>query len=504
MAFVINAISTDNCSAHNPSKPIKNKSENWHSVCLVVHVQNHLNNSSLLFLYLIGLLFLGLYSVRKKEKQRDDYSLGNGKFGWLMIAFSLFLSNIIRIQIIGYSLFIPSFLGWFLLSIALLVAGNLLGIFLNKQFHTPVLLLNSSAGNRILAFAGICFYVAIQLLSILFISAILLEQVAGVDYYSSAVMIVAISGIFVVVGGQLSLMRTQSIQLLFVLGALGLTFVRGIDPFGIVTRGMALQVTPSTNNISTIGAILGIPLLSFWFWNIDYYSLHQLALGKNIREKNSALIVALMFTAAIVFFVSTASIPRLPFTEEPRSITQSPFVNGVLVAGVGSLLLVALAVTFSSTSSLFTNGIYRSIKSSATDGELILIGRLAAMSVSVATILLIPFAKTVGGFLLPYFFLFPVYFCTPIMSLSFIKKVWMNGSGNADLYALLAGELIGLILFCDNIFPDILPGNGYFSQIDPFLAAVISVFFTGIVYVVLNLVNVRRVSDTVDDSVTVQ
>jgi len=55
----------------------------------------------IIIVYIIGILFIGLWSVRKSKMTSDNYFLAGRGLKWLVVGAALFASNISTIHVVG-------------------------------------------------------------------------------------------------------------------------------------------------------------------------------------------------------------------------------------------------------------------------------------------------------------------------------------------------------------------------------------------------------------------
>ena len=148
---------------------------------------------AIFFAYVLGLLALALYISRaEKNHERDtkDYFLASKALPWWAIGASLIASNISAEQIIGMSgsgyvlgLAIASY-EWMAALTLLIVGKYLLPVFLKNNIYTMPQYLEQRYDHRvrtIMAVFWLAVYTFVNLTSVLWLGALAINTIAGVD-----------------------------------------------------------------------------------------------------------------------------------------------------------------------------------------------------------------------------------------------------------------------------------------------------------------------------------
>jgi solute:Na+ symporter, SSS family len=187
----------------------------------------------ILLAYLVTVLSLGLYYSRKKDRNTSEYFLAGRSLGWVTIGLSIFATNISAEHFIGLAgsgasrglavgqfelmaIFILFILGWFLAPVFL--KSNVL--------TTPEFLGNRFDHRSRKFFAGlsIALYLFTKITVTLYAGGLFFYTLFGLNIYASAIIIVLITGIYSIIGGVSSVMRTHTFQAaVLLLGAALLT-----------------------------------------------------------------------------------------------------------------------------------------------------------------------------------------------------------------------------------------------------------------------------------------
>ena len=205
-----------------------------------------MNLSSLDFIIFFGYCFiilgLGLFVAnRKSTGDSEGYFLASKSLPWWAVGTSLIAANISAEQMIGMSgsgyvigLAIASY-EWMAALTLILVAKFMLPIFLEKGIFTMPQFLEQRFDERVrvsLATFWILVYIFVNLTSVLYLGALSIETMMGIDLMYGVIGLALFSGIYSIYGGLNSVAFTDVIQVFFlVAGGLLATFL-ALNAFG--------------------------------------------------------------------------------------------------------------------------------------------------------------------------------------------------------------------------------------------------------------------------------
>src|SRR6056300_489380 len=174
--------------------------------------------------YVVGLIAIATFVSREKEghdKDTKDYFLAGNSLTWWAIGASLIAANISAEQIIGMSgsgyaigLAIASY-EWMAAFTLLLVGKYLLPIFLETGIYTMPQFLAQRYDNRVktvMALFWLGVYTFVNLTSILWLGALAINTVAGVDLAIGLVALGTFAIAYSLYGGLRAVALTDIIQ----------------------------------------------------------------------------------------------------------------------------------------------------------------------------------------------------------------------------------------------------------------------------------------------------
>jgi len=412
-------------------------------------------------LYFVANTAICVWAALKKEKDTADYFLASRSAGWFLIGSSIFASNIGAEHLIGLAGSGAgsgmAFAHWELHSWLVLVLGWVFAPFYlrAKVFTTPeflerrytpgtrTLLSGIFLASYILTKASVTIFAgAFAIQTILGYQTINLPLFGAVDFFwFSAAFLVIITGVFVIAGGMLSVLWTEAMHVPVLLtGSAVLLFV-GLDKIGGWDALLAanpenlhlwrpLSTTPETQGFPAflfdpsetpwLGVLLCSPIIGLWYWCTDQYIVQRVLSARGLKEARRGTIFAAYLKMAPVFiFLLPGMIAvalfkqKYPGFENIGANPQAAFptlvsnllpigLRGLVLAGMLSALMSALASLFNSTATLFTVDFYKRLRPQSSERHLVRVGRIATAAVVVVGMIWIPIMQSMSKQLYSY------------------------------------------------------------------------------------------------------
>lgn len=376
------------------------------------------------FCYLLAVLGIGIVAWRR-TRSLSDFVLGGRSLGSWVAALSASASDMsgwLLLGLPGYAyvaglesfwlalgLLIGTWLNWRLVAARLRTAseaaGNALTLpeYLSNRFEDSSGLIRVSSSCFVLLF--FLFYTSSGLVA----GGKLFESVFGLPYVWAVASGAAIIILYTAFGGFLAVSWTDLFQGLLMLLALvaiplyALPELGGIDGFVSTMGGINGELLDPLSDSK--GGPLGlIAIVSLMAWGLGYFGQpHILARFKAIKE-SGFVPRAERIAVSWVFISLTAAclvgMMGVPLFEVPLEDAETVFIRLVellfhpLVAGIClAAILAAIMSTADSqllvSSSTFTADLYRLLlRKQASEAELVIVGRLAVLSIALVALLL--------------------------------------------------------------------------------------------------------------------
>ncbi|MEW8522084.1 MAG: sodium/proline symporter PutP [Candidatus Thiodiazotropha endolucinida] len=376
------------------------------------------------FCYLLTLLIIGVVAWRR-TRNLSDFVLGGRSLGSWVTALSASASDMsgwLLLGLPGYAylaglesfwlalgLLIGTWLNWRLVAARLRIAsetsGNALTLpeYLSNRFNDDSGLIRISSSFFILLF--FLFYTSSGLVA----GGKLFEAVFGLPYLWAVASGALIIILYTAFGGFLAVSWTDLFQGLLMLLALVtiplyvLVEIGGLEGFLSTIEGSNAELlNPLTDsNGEPLGVIAIVSLMA---WGLGYFGQpHILARFKAIKQSDfvpKAQRIAVSWVFITLTAATLSGLVGIPIFETPLEDAEKVFIRLVdllfhpLVAGVClAAILAAIMSTADSqllvSSSTFTGDLYRLLlRKLASEAELVIVGRLAVLSIALIAFLL--------------------------------------------------------------------------------------------------------------------
>lgn len=434
----------------------------------------------IVIVYILIVLIIGFY-WKRRTRNSEEYFLAGRKVGWVAIGASLFATNISSEHFLGLAgtgsksgLAVGQF-EW-LACLILLILGWIFAPFYIRSgvFTMPEFLERryNASSRYYLSIVSIISYVLTKISISLYAGGLLLKSVVGWDMYTSAIVIVLITGLYTILGGLSAVIYTDLFQMfVLIIGSIALTLI-GLDRVGGWDNLVASTPPDFWNMFKPIthpdfpwtGIIFGAPILGLWYWCTDQYIVQRVLSAKNLTNAQSGTIFAgflkilpvfvLVLPGVIAFALSNGQItgdqayPWLVTNLLPSGL------KGLVVAGLLAALMSSLSAMFNSTSTLVTIDIYKKFKPDADEKLVVRFGRITTALMVLLGLNWIPFIGLLSDDRM-YVYLQSVqaYISPPIAAIFLFGIFWKRVNGKGAISALLTGFVLGaarLILEINN------------------------------------------------------
>ena len=412
-------------------------------------------------LYFVANTAICVWAAMQKEKDTADYFLASRNAGWFLIGSSIFASNIGAEHLIGLAGSGANsgmaFAHWELHSWLVLVLGWVFAPFYLRAnvFTTPEFLERRyTPGTRTLLSAiFLASYILTKASVTIFAGAFAIQTILGYEtitlplfgevdfFWFSAAFLVIITGVFVIAGGMLSVLWTEAMHVPVLLtGSAVLLFV-GLNQIGGWDALLAanpdnlhlwrpLSTTPETQGFPGflfdpsetpwLGVLLCSPIIGLWYWCTDQYIVQRVLSARGLKQARQGTIFAAYLKLAPVFIFLLPGMIAVALYKQGAAGFESIGTNpqgafpvlvsnllpiglrGLVLAGMLSALMSALASLFNSTATLFTVDFYKRLRPQSSEQHLVRVGRVATAAVVVIGMVWIPIMQSMSKQLYSY------------------------------------------------------------------------------------------------------
>jgi SSS family solute:Na+ symporter len=435
-------------------------------------------------IYAVFLLFLANYVSREKaghQKDTSDYFLAGRSLPWWAIGASLIAANISAEQIIGMSgsawvmgIAIGAY-EW-MAALTLIIVGKwLLPVFLKHRIYTMPQFLEQRYDARVrnvMAFFWLGIYVFVNLTSILWLGALAVNTVTGIDLVWSLVGLGLFATAYSLYGGLKAVALTDIIQVtLLVLGGLLIAVIAMNEISGGegVLAGFSMLVdtlpekfdlifTPDSPHYPDLPGISvlvgGMWIMNLSYWGFNQYIIQRALAAKNVSEAQKGIMFAAylkMLMPVIVVLPGVAAVMLAPdLAQNDRAY---PTVMKLLPAGILGLVFAALiaaivsslASMMNSISTIFTMDIYRHFaRSEKSEKHLVTVGRTVSLSAMV--IAMVVARPLLGQFEQAFQYIqeFTGFFTPGVCALFLMGIFWKKTTSNGALGMALGSAALSI------------------------------------------------------------
>ncbi len=432
----------------------------------------------------------------------NDFFLAEGSLTWWAIGASLIASNISAEQFIGMSgncfrlgLAIATY-EWMAAATLLIVAIFFMPIYLkNKIFTMPQFLAQrySPTVSLIMAIFWLMLYIAVNLTSILYLGALAITTISGIDV-TVCMIGMSVFAIIITLGGMKVIGYTDVIQVFFlVLGGLAssyLALTMVTDRFGgsgvfdgighllnkapehfhmILNKDLGPDgklLNPNYPSLPGLAVVVG----GMWIINLNYWGCNQYitqrALGADLNTARNGILFAAFLKLMMPIIVVLPGIAAYLLYKDGMFQTEMlkdgvlnqdsayPVLLNLLPTGLKGLSFAALTAAVvasmagkaNSISTIFTLDIYKKyLNPTANEETLVRIGRIAVVASMVAAVVIAPLMgiDKKGGF--EFIQEYTGYVSPGIFALFTMGFFWKRTTSKAALFALLGGVTFSII-----------------------------------------------------------
>ena len=434
--------------------------------------------------YAVGLFALAQWVSREptgQEKSAQDYFLAGKALPWWAIGASLIAANISAEQIIGMSgsgyaigLAIASY-EWMAAFTLLLVGKFLLPIFLKTGIYTMPQFLAQRYDNRVktvMALFWLGVYTLVNLTSILWLGALAINTVAGVDLTMGLVALGVFAVAYSLYGGLRAVALTDIIQvILLVMGGLMISWIL-LDQVGNGTgvlggfNALTEQAPDKFHMILQEGHphYMSLPGLSvliggMWVMNISYWGFNQYIIQRALAAKSvdeaqkgiafaaflKLLMPVIVVLPGIAMFVLAPDLSA-PDKAYPSAMNLLPVgIKGLVFAALLAAIVSSLASMCNSISTIFTVDVAPSLGMESDGGvRSVTLGRIVAMvAMGIAMVAAKPL---LGNFEQAFQYIqeFTGFFTPGIVAIFMLGLFWARTTATAALIAAIASAALSL------------------------------------------------------------
>jgi solute:Na+ symporter, SSS family len=439
-------------------------------------------DNAILIVYFVFVFAVGFWFSRRERTSRD-YFLAGQHVGWFAIGASLFATNIGSEHFIGlagsgastglavgcyeWSASLCLFLlGWLFVPHYLQSGVFTMPEFLEKRF--------SSKCRWYLTMVSIFAYIFTKISVALFAGGILIREVFGWDYFTSAILLVVATGIYTVAGGLAAVIYTDLVQAFILIAGAVILTASGLDAAGgfeglrgSLPPDFFHMVKPAGDPVYPWpGTIFGTLILGIWYWCTDQVIVQKTLSAHNVQAaRRGAFFCAALKILPVFILVLPGLIAKALWPNEVTGDNAYPLMvlrlmpeglKGLMVAALLAALMSSLSSVFNSCSTLVTMDIYKKLRRDASEARLVLVGRATTAMIVGLSIAWIPFIRYLNNEIYQYLQSVQAYVGAPITATFLTGILWRGATARAAFTTLVFGGIVGAARFTLDILRNAL------------------------------------------------
>ncbi|MCD6333525.1 MAG: sodium:solute symporter, partial [Bacteroidales bacterium] len=437
----------------------------------------------IILVYLLGILGVGIWVVRKQKMTPNSYFLAGRSLNWAFIGAALFASNISTIHMVGLAAagyrdgMVQGNFEWmaaFLLILLGLVFAPF--YFKNKISTLPEFLERRYSGSSrsMLAFLAIVGALFMHIGISLYAGAVVFENFFGINQWVSIIIISVITSIYTILGGLKSVVITESIQTIILIigaGVMAVMAILALPDKGIHTLSelkaalqpdqlVLLRSAKSAPNLPWYSILLGYPIIGLWYWCADQTIVQRVLGARSLKDAQIGPVFAGFIKILPVFIMVIPGILAFALFHDiiggvenanealPVLITQllPTGLKGLLSAALMAALMSTIAAALNSSATLVSVDIVKRIRPKTADRKLVVIGRWTAVVVMLLAIAWSPMIERFRSIFDAINVILSVL--APPIAVVFLWGVFSKrGTQQASFITILAGFIFGATVF---------------------------------------------------------
>ena len=422
--------------------------------------------------YFLILFGIGTWAARREKNVSADYFLASRDVGWFAVGASLFASNIGSEHLVGLAgtgaasgLAVGHF-EWLACLILLLLGWLFVPFYLRSGVYTMPEFLErrfNPAARTYFTWVSIIGYVLTKISVTLYAGGIVMRAVTGYSVWTSAVILIVITGLYTVLGGLRAVIYTEVMQAVVLiigsatLAVIGLHAVGGWSGLRASVPADFFSMWKPVNHpdFPWTGIVFGAPILGVWYWCTDQHIVQRVLAAKNVSAARTGTIFAGFLKILPVFiFVLPGIIAAALYADVKGGASDVAYptlvtrllpagFKGLVLAGMLAALMSSLASAFNSCSTLLTWDVYRKWRPAASEQRLVTVGRITTVLLVGLGLLWIPFMKYVSAQIYIYLQSVQAYIAPPIAACFLLGVLFPRLNGKGAMSALLTGLALG-------------------------------------------------------------
>ena len=319
------------------------------------------------------------------------------------------------------------------------------------------------------------------------------------SFWVGSVAVIVLTGLYVTLGGMRAVAYGDALQTAILVLGSGLLTIYGLSAVGgwdglratlgsemfnlwkpLIPEGVEGTWAPVkeagrmawyfNGDYPWVGMLFCAPIIGLWYWCTDQYIVQRTLSAPDVQEARRGTILAGYLKLLPVFIFIVPGMIALALAKQGATGMQTlidadgnviasaaqgafpllvqnimpPGVRGIVVAGLLAALMSSLAGVFNASSTLFTMDFYKKLHPTASERQLVWIGRMATVALVIVGLLWIPVIQGARG-LYDYLQGVQGYLAPPIAAVFFLGVFMKRLNAKGCLAALVVGFALGVL-----------------------------------------------------------
>lgn len=422
---------------------------------------------------------VGLWASRHQDKTAKGYFLASGKMRWWIIGAAFVSTSVSSEQIVGtvgatyeHGMGIANW-EWFGLAYVPLILF-FIPIYLKNQITTVPEFFGRRFGplcSDVYSWVMLVAYVFIFMIPVLYGGSLTFSQLTGWNFYVVLWFTVILVGLYTAKGGLSSVMWTDALQCLLLIGGGVILFFTVLAKVPGGWSAMA-EANPERFHLyrppdDPVAPFLGLVVASFGVF-LFYQAANQVMIQRVLGARSKwDGIMGIIFAGFINRFrpLVTCFIGLVVYHWIHEMKMADPLENrdlafpftlkvlapewglrGIILAGFLAAIMSTVSALSNSTATIFALDVYAKIrKKQVDDKQLVKVGRIASATSLAIAALLCPVVEHLGG-IFNYFQKGITFLAAPFISTLLIGIFWKRANYQGGLFGVIGGTLMAFAI----------------------------------------------------------
>uniref|UniRef100_UPI0037E71CB1 sodium/myo-inositol cotransporter 2 isoform X3 n=1 Tax=Semicossyphus pulcher TaxID=241346 RepID=UPI0037E71CB1 len=391
-------------------------------------------------------------------------------------------------------------LGWLFLPIYIAAGVTTMPEYLQKRY----------GGRRTQLFITVLslfIYIFTKISVDMYAGALFIQLALKWNIYLAVILLLSITALYTVAGGLAAVIYTDAAQMVIMLAGsftlMGFSFAE-VGGWNAMIEGYFKAIPsirvpnstcgipredsfhifrdPVTSDMPWPGMLIGMTIPSLWYWCSDQVIVQRSLAAKNLTHaKGGSLMAAYLKVLPFFVIMLPGMISRILYTDDvacadPELCKQicgnsagcsdtayarlviellPAGLRGLMMAVMIAALMSSLTSIFNSSSTIFTMDLWKTLRSSASEWELMIVGRVFILVLVVVSVLWIPVVQaSQGGQLFIYIQSISTYLQPPVSIIFVMGCFWRRTNEKGAFWGLTIGLLVGCTrMLLDFVYP---------------------------------------------------